>query len=178
MKNYIRLAILALMLGLTLGPARAQVPAVEGTVDYSFLNTWPGHGLGSYHTNGGGGQFTVSLPFAPVVGLTADLQGSSGSKYTNSLFTYTFGPRVKFAIPETIFEPFVEALFGGATINANSGNYGVSRNAFAMLYGGGLDLRLSSHFAVRPFQLDYEYTNFTSQHQNGFRYQAGVQIRF
>jgi hypothetical protein len=49
--------------------------------------------------------------------------------------------------------------------------------------GGGFDIRLSKHFALRPFQMDYLSTSFKdtlvpggSNHQNNWRYLAGINI--
>ena len=66
-----------------------------------------------------------------------------------------------------------------------------SATAFAMAFGGGVDIGLSRHFAIRAAQVDYLYTNFnsidalasglsttTGNHQNSFRYSGGVVWRF
>jgi opacity protein-like surface antigen len=66
-----------------------------------------------------------------------------------------------------------------------------SANAFAMAFGGGIDIGLSRHFAIRAAQVDYLRTNFNSvdalasglstdlnNHQNSFRYSGGVVWRF
>ena len=66
-----------------------------------------------------------------------------------------------------------------------------SSNAFAMAFGGGVDIGLSKHFAIRAAQLDYVRTSFNSidalasglstnlnDHQNSFRYSGGVVWRF
>jgi hypothetical protein len=66
-----------------------------------------------------------------------------------------------------------------------------SANAFAMAFGGGIDIGLSRHFAIRAAQVDFIRTNFNSvdaltsglssgldNHQNSFRYSGGVVWRF
>ena len=59
-----------------------------------------------------------------------------------------------------------------------------------MAVGGGLDIRLSKMFTLRPIQADYYMTNFgsnvadplgtpiTTRTQNDFRYAAGVSFNF
>ena len=50
-----------------------------------------------------------------------------------------------------------------------------------MSVGGGVDFKVSEHFAVRPIQAEYFRTNFTDgarNHQNDFRYSAGIVFRF
>ena len=56
-----------------------------------------------------------------------------------------------------------------------------NNNAFAMEFGGGLDIPLSKSVQIRPVEVDYLYTNFSSNHvariansQNSFKYFAGV----
>jgi hypothetical protein len=49
-----------------------------------------------------------------------------------------------------------------------------------MAVGGGVDLRLSRHFAFRLMQADYYYTrlaNGVNDHQNNLRIGAGLLIR-
>jgi hypothetical protein len=53
-----------------------------------------------------------------------------------------------------------------------------------MLVGGGLDVRVSKHVAIRPFETDYFQTNLPSlvtdstNRQHNFRYSAGVNFLF
>ena len=112
-----------------------------------------------------------------------------------NLFTYNVGPIVKFRTSH--FEPFVETLFGGAHSNFYGNLYknctiigcvvaskSPSNNAFDFLIGGGIDIPLSEHFAIRPAQFEYLLTRFGNDftkgnnNQSNFRYQAGVQFRF
>jgi outer membrane immunogenic protein len=108
------------------------------------------------------------------------------------LFTYTFGPQIKYRAGK--FEPFAEALLGGAHSNfyANAcnkdtglcGSTSPSNNAFALAIGGGIDIAVSEHFGIRLVDADYELTrfgnNFTggNNSQSNFRFQTGVQFRF
>jgi hypothetical protein len=50
-----------------------------------------------------------------------------------------------------------------------------------MTAGGGLDIGLTRHIAVRAFEADYYLTRFdngVNDHQNNLRIAAGVVIRF
>jgi hypothetical protein len=60
-----------------------------------------------------------------------------------------------------------------------------------MAFGGGIDIGLTRHFAIRAAQVDFIRTNFnsldalasglaasTSNSQNSFRYSGGVVWRF
>jgi hypothetical protein len=117
------------------------------------------------------------------LGVTADFAGHYGNNSTFGSvhrYSYLFGPAYGFHLgPATIFG---RALFGRISQGSPSTIIDVNYNRFMWDLGGGLDLKLSRHFAIRPAQLDFErhgvpafaMTNPTS----GFRYSAGVVSRF
>ena len=92
------------------------------------------------------------------------------------------------------FEPFGEALFGGAhsnfyvsACNNNTvlcGNLKPNSTSFAMAFGGGLDLHATRHIAIRLFDADFVRTTYGNNFilgdmaQGNFRVQTGVQFRF
>jgi hypothetical protein len=56
-----------------------------------------------------------------------------------------------------------------------------SKTAFGSTAGGGIDVTLSRHVAVRPVQAEYFLTKFpdgANNRQNNFRYSAGFTFRF
>jgi peptidoglycan-associated lipoprotein len=66
-----------------------------------------------------------------------------------------------------------------------------SATAFAMAFGGGVDIGITDHIAIRAAQIDYVRTQFsttdalttglsssTNGGQNSFRYAAGIVFRF
>jgi opacity protein-like surface antigen len=199
MKKLLLLASV-LLLGIT---AWAQdVPTVEIPLGFSMINVHPNLApITSFNVFGGGGQ--VDFNFGSVFGIKADFMGyTQGSSLRNqlrehgfaaqangNLFTYMFGPQVK--KHTGMFQPFGEALFGAAHTNAyatiltdegrilqGSGN----NNAFAMALGGGLDLAVSKHIALRPVEVDYLLTRFGARNyhanQNNFRYLGGLDFMF
>jgi hypothetical protein len=177
-------------------------PKAEITGYYSYFRFNPENSgtLNSHSLNGGGAD--ISFFFTKMIGIKAEFDGTQSNSvtYTNgisvvkasaNLFTYNVGPVVKFRAQK--FEPFAEALFGGA----HSSFYGnlckqlttcvannPSNNAFDFVMGGGLDIPLSHSIAIRPVQVDYILTRFGNgftagnQNQSNFRYQAGIQFRF
>ncbi len=191
------------LLGIT---AWAQdVPKVEIPLGFSMINVHPNLApITSFNVFGGGGQ--VDFNFGSVFGIKADFMGyTQGSGLRNQLekhgfvgaangnmFTYMFGPQIK--KHTGMFQPFGEALFGAAHTNAyatilteegkilqGSGN----NNAFAMAFGGGIDLAVSKHVAIRPVEVDYLLTRFSANHvanytanQNNFRYFGGLEFMF
>jgi hypothetical protein len=65
------------------------------------------------------------------------------------MYTYMVGPTLS-ARTERV-TPFVHALFGGAS----AGGEGETANAFAMAFGGGLDVNAGNHLAWRMVQADW-----------------------
>ena len=114
-------------------------------------------------------------------------------KSSGDLFTYNVGPVLKYRGPR--WEPFVEALFGGAHSNTYSnlasacqtactGTLTPSNNAFDFIIGGGLDISLSHHVSIRPVQVDFVLTRFGNDftrgnnNQSNLRYNGGIVFRF
>jgi len=106
-----------------------------------------------------------------------------------NMFTYMFGPVVRY--PAGKFTPFAEVLFGGSntngytnlvkSINLGGGTLTASgtQHSFTIAYGGGLDVNVYHHVAIRPVEVDYVLTRYTNpftgtNNQNNFRYIGGV----
>ena len=192
-------------------------PKVEVAVDYSFVHANPQNNnlIGTFNLNGGGGS--VAYYFSKYIGILGEFQGYGSYTHTitipatnpncnneesncvvtaqGNLFTYNVGPIFKVRLHH--FEPFAEALFGGAHSNfygnlfKDCGPAGCvvaskspSNNAFDFIIGGGIDIPVNEHFAIRPVEFDYMLTRFGNaftggnNNQSNFRYQAGVVIRF
>jgi opacity protein-like surface antigen len=118
-------------------------------------------------------------------GATADFSGHYGSYGrvndpvpgpSASRYSYMFGPH--FAFPLRKFTPFAHILFGRTSesvANSTIGNY----NQFSWAVGGGLDMRVRKHIAVRFADLDYESVHVPGNAAaNGLRYSGGVVFRF
>jgi hypothetical protein len=91
---------------------------------------------------------------------------------------YLFGPRAN--LRRGRVTPFAQVLFGGILASNRIGNLG-SENNFAMAAGGGIDLRVSRHFSIRPLQAEYFLTKIPdglNDRQNNFRLSAGIVFRF
>lgn len=154
-----------------------------GLPDAAFF---PGANTGESY-NGWNAALTVWAK--PWLGVTADFSGAyksdaffSGSGIDIKQHTFMFGPTIASHSNEK-FVPFAHVLFGGAHCSSNlSGDcIGTDPNTFAMAFGGGLDIG-SKKIAFRVGQFDYIYTRFGQSdglnHQNDFRYSAGIVFRF
>jgi hypothetical protein len=181
-----------------------EYPKIEIPLGFSFVNVHPDiTPITSFNVFGGGGGFVYN--FSPVIGIKADFMGyTQGSGLKNkletlgyagqvngNLFTYMFGPQIKKHTGRV--QPFGEALFGAAHTNAYASIYdavhGVTtassnNNAFAMAFGGGIDIVAGRHFFLRPVEVDYLYTRFGvngtnyTGNQNNFRYVGGFGFTF
>ncbi|HTV64620.1 MAG TPA: hypothetical protein VMD98_03395 [Bryocella sp.] len=188
--------------------AQSEFPKVELSGDYSYVSLHP-QILTSQNANGGGGAFVYN--FSSLFGLKADFQGyAAGTGISTYLkdhydyagsasgngFTYLFGPQIKKHSGK--FQPFGEALFGAIHTNGyatllkcieENGCSGISgngnNNGFAMEFGGGLDIPISTHVQIRPVEVDYLYTHIGANHLanysagwNNFKYVGGVNFTF
>jgi len=190
-----------------------DAPRLELSVDYSYIHANPQNNniIPTFSLNGGGGA--GAFYFSKYIGIEAEFEGYGSYTHNikipaaycppngclasaqGNLFTYNVGPIVKFRTSH--FEPFVETMFGGAHSNFYGNLYkactGIgcttaskspSNNAFDFLIGGGIDIPLGEHIAIRPAQFEYLLTRFGNDfthgnnNQSNFRYQAGVVFHF
>jgi outer membrane protein OmpA-like peptidoglycan-associated protein len=212
--NLKRTVILGIMLLFGATAFAQDVPKAEVWLDYSYARFNPQNNniIQPFSLNGGGGG--LALFFNKYIGIEGDFQGygsqtrdftipptspacnnagaaCAGNVQAN-LFTYNIGPIIK--IRTKHIEPFFEAMFGGAHSNAYGNlvtdcptcvfSKSPSNNAFDFLIGGGLDVPVSKHVALRLAQVDYVLTRFGNNltggnnNQSSFRYQAGLVFRF
>jgi hypothetical protein len=125
--------------------------------------------------NAVGWNVSLTGNFKHILGITGDFSGVYKSRrgIDTSVYTYTFGPVLQARLP--VVQPFVHALFGGASVTGG----GVSDNAFAMFLGGGLDLGFRKGIAFRIVQADWMMTKFADETQNSQgRVSAGIVIKF
>ncbi len=210
-------AILSLPL-LSFAQQETNQVATRGNIfaGYSLLHS--SNDLGSTSIGGsnfnlggslGGWEAQGTFNFTRHFGLTADFSGNSkqlagisglgfSAGTQQHMYNMLFGPTVTGYFGKS--SVFGHALFGAAHSSLGAGITvpilgGISApldssNAFAMAFGGGIDIGLSRHFAIRAAQVDFIRTNFntldsltgltsgTSTNQNNFRYSGGVIWRF
>jgi opacity protein-like surface antigen len=167
-----------------------------------------GSSFGGNNFNGWDGQGTFN--FARHFGVTADFSGNSKQLAGISFLGFSAGTQqhmynVLFGPTATAYfgksSVFGHALFGVAHSSLSAGVSApilggisaplTSANSFAMAFGGGVDIGLSKHFAIRAAQIDFIRTNFNSanalasglstslnNNQNSFRYSGGIVFRF
>jgi outer membrane protein with beta-barrel domain len=142
-----RLLILSLGLFFFALPSRAQSSA-DASVGYTYFRLG---GSGGLNQNGISGSVAYNpIPYLGVVGDFGGYHASPGGVSFNT-YTFMFGPRINMHNP-TKFTPFVQFLAGAGHLTAGAG--GGSTTNFAYSVGGGVDIGVLPHLAVRP-QLDY-----------------------
>lgn len=150
--------------------AQNRAPALEFSGSYSYVRV----ATEDISLNGGNGSVTYyPKSWFGVVGEIGAYHYSGDGETT--LQTFLFGPRLAYRKHKRLV-PFGQILFGGAHETSES------QNAFAMDIGGGLDVTVTKHVAVRAIQMDYLETRFGqtgsgSQDQNSFRLSFGIVFR-
>jgi len=179
-------------------------PKAELFGGYSYIRNAPAS-IGNRIVYLHGGSTSIALNVNRYLGLVADFGFSHANKFgpngppsggivnaSGNVFTFMFGPRLSYR--HGPFTPFAQALFGGAhasavTINGCSG-IGCTplptETGFAMALGGGLDVKVHRHVALRLIQVEYLMTRFVDRStlagktagQNDVRISAGIVFRF
>jgi opacity protein-like surface antigen len=132
----------------------------------------------TFNGNGGGGELMYNLN--NWLGVLGDVSGLWATNPTSqgAAIPYLFGPRVSFR--HGIVTPFAQVLAGGVATSSGIQQIGW-QNHFAMAAGGGIDVKLSKHFSLRPIQAEYFMTKIPdglNNRQNNFRLGAGIVFRF
>lgn len=162
--------------------------AVTYTAQHSNLVSTP-----TFWQQGGG--IELSTQTYRGFGVAANIAGTNVNAAANSgvgltMVTATFGPRYTWnkslgAAHKRNLAIFGQGLIGEAhgfnsyfpSLDGEQTDY----NSFALQVGGGVDLGLSRHFAVRAIQADWlrtQFPNSTTNVQNSFRLAAGIVLRF
>jgi outer membrane protein OmpA-like peptidoglycan-associated protein len=180
-------------------------PKVELFLGYSYLHAVPGLAAGNRLVWLNGGSSSIAYNFNRYLGIVADFGAMTNSQlrfqgaYTSTVdvnnanvnvLTYLFGPRLSFRKYNRI-TPFAQILFGGVHANevtltpcSFSCTLLPSESAFAMTAGGGLDIRVHRHIAIRVIQAEYlmtrfqDYTTGKTATQNDMRLSSGIVFRF
>ena len=175
MNKYIVMLGILLMAAL---PLLAQDAFPRGQVfgGYSYLSVDTSGLSGRKSLNGWNGQGSVN--FNKWLGITGDFGGYYGSPNHVTLHDYSFlfGPTLTYRTEHVA--PFFHALFGGNHINASTKGATGGNTAFAMAFGGGLDLPVGEHFGVRLAQVDWLRTQHFSTSQNNIRLSTGIMFNF
>jgi hypothetical protein len=170
-----RLAVVAILCGVgTLAAAQDQpAPKWELFGGYSFV--YPGadvHGVlpggvapvsSRLESNPRGIGASLTYNFSRWFGLTGDIGGNWGSGETGlnnriddaGFYNLSLGPKVTFRSAH--FSPFLEALVGDHRLEPDA-FHDIDR--LGLMIGGGLDVNVSKHFALRLLRADYVMSSY------------------
>jgi opacity protein-like surface antigen len=169
-----------------------EYPKNEVFVGYSYQSAdinslTPNPGRAGLH--GVNVEYTRNLN--SVVGITADFSGhikretlaTSAGEFRHNSEQYNLLGGLQFkARNRSRATPFAHVLVGGALFRGFSAVLLPSSNtyffddakSFAMVFGGGLDIRASRRITIRAVQADYNPTFFGQGRQNNCRLSFGV----
>lgn len=143
----------------------------------SVLGNVPGWGAGA------------TLNLSRVFGITADFGGQykhadtiEGLKVNanGDLYTFLFGPTL--TVRKKRLSPFIHALFGVGRVGASNigSKFAYGETGLAASVGGGLDIAVRNHVAIRAIDVDYfpyRHSGATSSVFDNIRWRAGIVIR-
>ncbi|HEY4357149.1 MAG TPA: hypothetical protein VGN16_15475 [Acidobacteriaceae bacterium] len=121
---------------------------------------------------------------AEVLFTAATAKNANNSGVDVNTMNVVFGPRYTFTYNKKA------AVFGDVLFGETHGFHGVypstsgatsSANSFALMAGGGMDVRLAPHVAIRLVEVRWlrsQLPNATTNVQNGVQIGAGVTFRF
>jgi hypothetical protein len=158
-----RLMLLVGLLLLVSCPTPAQnLSKAEIFGGYDYLST---HSTDGDKSSYNGGSVDVAAYISDWMGLVGDFGRSTSNSYTDNTGTrnvansnithYLFGPRFRFGTGRVT--PFIEILVGGAQRSALVGSNGATlvgaQTSVGLSAGGGFDVKLAKHIAIRPIDI-------------------------
>lgn len=166
-------------------------PRPELALAYNYVHSnAPVGDCGCFSLNGGSATFAWPMGHA---GLSAvgDVSVTYGGSISSSgldltLGTYTVGARYSLHERHMPLRPFGQALVGvahssGSLVEGSDASTNSSGSAFALLMGGGVNLRATHRFSIRLVEADYLLTTFyngSNNHQNNLRITSGIVLHF
>ncbi len=175
MKKYIVILGILLIGALPL-LAQDEFPRVQVFGGYSYLSVDTSGASSRQSLNGWNAQGNINVN--RWLGFTGDFGGYYGSPFHVSVhdYSFVFGPTLTYRAEHVA--PFFHALFGGNHAGASAAGGSGGDTAFAMAIGGGLDIPIKSHFAVRIAQADWLRTQHANRDQNNVRVSTGIVFNF
>jgi hypothetical protein len=176
--------------------ACCAVPALAQD-DYNKVNFYVGYSNNRVDTDEdreGFNGFNTSITgnVSRYVGIKGDYsyhrksETESGVTGKATIQNFLGGVQFKDNSKDKKFKPFAHVLAGVARVSANindsSGSLGSSgaqvfsesNTGFAMVFGGGVDIRAGKRVDVRVIQLDYNPNRFDGSFQHNFRVGFGI----
>jgi opacity protein-like surface antigen len=161
---------------MTISAAAQETPKVELFGGYSYVG-------GNFH----GWNVSVAGNVNKWFGVAADVSGHSGGfddfdvRERQKINSFLVGPRFSIRKHKRL-TPFVHALFGPTRVRVRATEgvetFNASDTGFSMFLGGGLDIKINDHVAIRAIQIEYGRANIFDESQARGRVAVGVVFRF
>jgi len=182
--------LLALFVSFTLPAIAQNTPKLEVFGGYQYLH----FDLSGSALKMNGFDASATYNFNRWLGMTADISGAyngntpnpGGPAGTTHIYNYMFGPTI-YPFGHRRITMFVHGLAGDGHIHiylppaGGNPSLTLTDTSFTYAAGGGFDLRITRHIAVRLFQGDYEQTHFLQDFgfpaQKNIRIAAGIVFR-
>ena len=180
-------------------------PKAELFLGYSYVRALPAPAAGNRVVWLNGGSTSLAYNLNRYLGIVGDFGAYTNSEirfqgaYVGTVdvdnanvgaFSYLFGPRFSFRNQGRV-TPFVQALFGGAHASEVTLSHCLlnctllpTQDTFAWTAGGGVDIKVRRHLAIRLIQAEYLMTRFqdystgVTASQNDMRLSSGIVFRF
>ena len=163
---------------------------LEISLDYTYMRANAGPGdCGCFNMSGGNAEAAVRVwrGFSAVADITGTHAGSTSiANQSLSLVSVTGGPRFTYR-PHwaSRYRVFAQGLVGtvhgfDAPFPTTASPLSTSANALAVFVGGGFDISIGHHLAVRAIQADYGFTQLPNQvndSQHLLRLSTGLVLR-
>jgi len=161
--------LFVVVLSSTLAAGAQEAARADLSVGYSYFREGFSGGA-----NTRGGSVSGAGYFNDWFGLAGDfgVYHLSQSGITANTYTFLGGPRLAVNRGRAV-SPFIQALVGGDRLTAGGG----STKGFSWSAGGGVDLAVSRHMAIRP-QFDYIGLRFSNGTTHSARATLSVVFRF
>jgi len=183
-------ALTLILLSATYPRAEAQTASrTDLALGYTYIHSnAPPDGCGCFHFNGGSVSASWKLnSWWRIAGQfsAAHAGNISSSTLSPTMTTYLIGPRYKLTKGSHRVVPFSNLLLGAAHVShgyfPSGSSSSTAATAFAMAAGGGMDISVGKHMAIRPIEAYYLFTHFpnaVNSRQNNFSLTSGIVFRF
>lgn len=143
-------------------------PRIELFGGYSFAHV---EDIDSMHGFNAAVNFNFTESFGLVIDTSAHFTDVIGLINVNA-YSLLFAPQFSFR-SETV-TPFIRPLVGFSHLTAGLLGFSDSITAFTVGGGGGLDVNVADHLAIRAVQADYLHLRAEGGSANAFRLSVGV----
>ena len=126
-----------------------------------------------------GVNFSVAENLNSWFGGALDISSHFGTEngFKTNTQSLTYGPVFSYRKNKTIV-PFAHAMLGAVRGGPEYLDISKPEERFGVYTGGGLDVKVTPHVALRVIQADYLMTRFSNARQDNIRLSAGIILLF